>query len=181
MTGDAQSTAVELEVALQRTTGTVTELLEDLAGEPIDADILAQDTVSAGDDNPLGLVSDAQMIRRAVLLTGRTSGRTFVYAESAIARERLPDPVRRRLESSREPIGRVFADHRLTVQRVPVAGPVVAVGNAARPTDLPDRSVLSRRYRITFAGEPAIVVSEWFLETVLEALACRSEERSGSR
>jgi len=171
MTGVPQSAAVELMAALQRTTGTVTEFLEHLAGEPIDADVLSQEAAPAGNDNALGLVPDHELVRRTVLLTGRTSGRRFVYAESAIAVELLPDPVRQRLQSSRDPIGRVLTDHGMLVRRDPLAGPVVAARNAVRGANLLDGAVLSRRYRITLGGDTAIVVSEWFLQTVSEALA----------
>jgi chorismate-pyruvate lyase len=165
--------------ALQRAKGTVTEFLEHLAGEPIDADILSQIAGPAGHDNSLGLESDTELVRRTVLLTGRISGRRFVYAESAIAMERLPTSARRRLESSRDPIGRVLAMHRLEVRREPVAGPVVAVGNTARIIDLLDKAALSRRYRITLGSDPAIVVSEWFLQTVPEALASHTASSAG--
>ena len=166
MTGIPQSAGTELTTALQRNRGTVTEFLELLAGEPIDADILSQNTGPAGNDNSLGLESDAELVRRTVLLTGRISGRRFVYAESAIAVERLPASARRRLESSRDPIGRVLTKHRLEVRREPLAGPVVATGNTPRIIDLLNRAALSRRYRITLGSDPAIVVSEWFLQTV---------------
>jgi len=174
MTGVHPPTAAELLNALQRAKGTVTEFLEHLAGEPIDADILSQKTGPAGNDNSLGLESDAELIRRIVLLTGRISGRRFVYAESAIAAERLPPSARRCLESSRDPIGRVLTKYRLEVQREPLAGPVVAVGNTARTIDLLDSASLSRRYRITLGSDPVIVVSEWFLQTVPEALTSRT-------
>jgi len=179
MTGVPPPTAAELLTALQRAKGTVTEFLEHLAGEPIDAEILSQNTGPAGNDNSLGLESDAELIRRTVLLTGRISGRRFVYAESAIAVERLPASARRRLESSRDPIGRVLTKHRLEVRREPLPGLVVAVGNTARIIDLLDRAALSRRYRITLGSDPAIVVSEWFLQTVPEALTSRTPSSVG--
>jgi len=178
MTGVPQSAAVEFMAALQRTTGTVTGFLEQLAGEPIDADILSQDAGPAGGNNSLGLESDAELVRRTVLLTGRTSGRRFVYAESAIATERLPDSVRRHLELSRDPIGRVLADHGISVRRDPLAGPVVPVGNTARIAKVLDGAVLSRRYRIMLGSDTAIVVSEWFLEAVSEAFASRFRSSS---
>jgi len=178
MTGVPQSAAVELTTALQRTTGTVTDFLEHLAGEPVDADIISQDVGPAGNDNSLGLVSDAEMLRRSVLLTGRASGRRFVYAESAIAMGRLPDPVRQRLELSRDPIGRVLTDHSIPVRRDPLAGPVVAVGDTARIAGFLDEAALSRRYRITLRSHAAIVVSEWFLQTVCEALTSGSRPSS---
>jgi chorismate-pyruvate lyase len=174
MTGIPQSAGTELTTALQRNRGTVTEFLELLAGEPIDADIRFQKVGPAGGDNPLGLVPDAEVLRRAVLLTGRTTGRTFVYAESAIDAHRLPGPVRRQLETSRDPIGRVLLDHRLAVRREPLAGPVVAKGAGGDITTLLHSAPLSRRYRIILDSAPAMVVSEWFLQPVPDALATRS-------
>lgn len=171
--------AGDLLTALQGANGTVTEFLEDLTGEPIDADILSQNAELAGTDNSLGLESDAELVRRAVLLTGRISGRRFVYAESAIAVGRLPASARRRLESSRDPIGRVLTKHRLEVRREPLAGPVVAIGNAPTVTDLLDRTALSRCYLITLGSEPTIVVSEWFLLTVSEALTSHTASPVG--
>jgi chorismate-pyruvate lyase len=166
MTGVHPPTAAEFLNALQRAKGTVTEFLEYLAGEPIDADILSQNSGPAGNDNSLGLKSEAELVRRIVLLTGRISGRRFVYAETAIAVERLPASARRRLESSRDPIGRVLTKHHLEVRREPLPGPVVATGNTPRIIDLLDRAAHSRRYRITLGSGPAIVVSEWFLQTI---------------
>jgi len=171
---DPPAAASELSSALQRSPGTVTEFLEGLAGERIDADILSQNPRPAGNDNLLGLPSDASLTRRNVLLTGRRSGRRFVYAESAIAVERLPASARRRLRSSRDPIGRVLTDHGLEIRREPLAGPVVAAGRAAGIVALLDRAALSRRYRITLGSEPVIVVSEWFLPSVAEAMVARS-------
>jgi len=179
MTGVPPPTAVELLTALQHAKGTVTEFLEHLAGEPIDADILSRHTGHAGNDNLLGLESDAEVTRRSVLLTGRASGRRFVYAESAIAEERLPASARRRLESSRVPIGRVLTQHNLAVRREPLPGPVVALDNTPRIIDLLKSAALSRRYCITLGSDPAIVVSEWFLRTVPEALASHAASSVG--
>jgi chorismate-pyruvate lyase len=165
------SSAGELLTALQRSKGTVTDFLEHLAGEPIDADILSQKTGTAGNDNLLGLESDAELIYRTVLLTGRRSGRDFVYAESAIAMERLPASARRLLESSRDPIGRVLTKYHFEIRREPLAGPVTATGNSAAIVELLNGVALARRYLITLGSDPAIVVGEWFLQAVPEALA----------
>jgi chorismate-pyruvate lyase len=162
----------EVRAALSRSRGTVTEFLETLAGERIDADVVSQRAEPAGHDNPLGLGPDAGLLlRRAVLLIGRTSGRPFVYAESTIALGRLPEGVRHRLEQSRDPIGRVLLDHHLRIRREPLAGPLVAPSIGGEIASLVRGASLSRRYRIRIADEPAIVVSEWFLGAVTEALA----------
>ena len=171
MTGAPQSSAAELATALQCNRGTVTEFLEHLAGEPIDADIVSQQSGPDGDHDPFGLAPNGEVLRRAVLLTGRTTMRRFVYAESAIAAERLPGSVRRRLELSRDPIGRVLLDHHLRVRREPLAGPVIAEGIGGDIATLLHGSALSRRYRIFVGNTPAMVVSEWFLQSVPDALA----------
>jgi len=148
----------------------VTELLEHVAREPIDADIRHQAVGPGSVDELLGLPPGVATLERAVVLAGRVTGRNFVYAESAIAVDRLPRSVRTRLEASRDPIGRVLLDHDIALSRDVLAGPVVA--RHAQPTlvALPD-VVLARRYRIIVDGAPAMVVSEWFLAPVTTAVA----------
>jgi chorismate-pyruvate lyase len=176
MTGVSSAPSTELLAALERSRRTVTEFLEDLVREPVDADIISQAAGPAGDNNALGLAPGGELVRRAVVLTGRVSGRAFVYAESSIAAERIPGPVRQRLEQSRDPIGRVLVDHHLTVRREPLDGPVVPEVSAHKVGALLRESALSRRYRIMIGGGPAMVVSEWFLRSVSDALAARADE-----
>jgi chorismate-pyruvate lyase len=171
VTGDHPSDADRLAAALQNSTITVTEFLEDLAGEPIDALVLSQDTTLAGDDNALGLAADAELMRRAVFLAGRESERNFVYAQSAIAVRRIPASVRRRLEVSRDPIGRVLVTHDLSFQREPLAEPIVAEDVDGEVEALLREAVWSRRHRISVGDHPAMVVSEWFLPPTRDALA----------
>jgi len=163
--------AADLSAALEASGGTVTRFLEELAGEAVDADILAQETEPAGPDNGLGLHPGAELLRREVLLTGRATGRRFVYAESAIAAERLPGSLRRRLEQSREPIGRVLTDQAIGIRRTALDGSVVARSTDRRVEALIRDAPLSRRYLIVSGGDPVIVVKEWFLPVVAEALA----------
>ncbi len=160
-----------LDLALQRNPGTVTQLLELLAGEPVDADIRHQVEGHADAGNPLGLAPSAPLLRRAVLLTGRDSGHPLVYAESVIAVDRIPSSARRRLETSRDPIGRVLLDHRLVVRRQPLPGPVEAMSIDGDVVPLLGGAVRSRRYRIILDRHPAMVVSEWFLRSVSDVLA----------
>jgi chorismate lyase len=179
MTGVPQSADAELATALQRHQGTVTEFLEHLAGEPIDADVRRQKSGPAGTDDLLGLVPSAEVIRRAVLLTGRATGRSFVYAESTIAAGRLPGSVRLRLETSRDPIGRVLLDHHLGVRREDFGGTGPSKGFDGEKVTLLRRAVLSRRYRIILDGAPAMVVSEWFLQSASAALAAHLRPSTG--
>lgn len=63
--------ATRLEEALNADQGTVTDFLEDVASEPIDADILSQRTTTPSSGNWLGLAPSAARVRRAVLLRWR--------------------------------------------------------------------------------------------------------------
>ncbi len=171
MTGEPQLDAVDLAATLRRDRGPVTELLEHLAGETIDAEILSQHTGPADHDNSLGLPPHQELIRRAVLLTGRVTRRRFVYAESAIAADRLPTMVRNRLEISNDPIGRVLRDHRLQIRREVLADPVSPGEIGGDIVALLRTSALCRRYRLVIGRSPAMVVSEWFLQAATSALA----------
>ena len=174
MTGEPQLEAADLAATLRCDRGTVTEFLEHLAGEPIDADIVSRRTGPGGHHSSFGLPSHRELVRRAVLLTGRVTRRRFVYAESAIAADRLPPPVRRRLEVSTDPIGRVLRDHHLQIRREELSDPVIPPDVGVDILALLRGSALSRRYRLVIGNSPAMVVSEWFLQTVTSALAAQS-------
>jgi len=85
--------------------------------------------------------------------------------------ERLPASARRLLESSRDPIGRVLTQCHFEIRREPLVGPITATGNSAAIVELLNGVALARRYVITRGGDPAIVVGEWSLQVVTEALA----------
>ncbi len=163
-----------LAAVLSHHRGSVTELLQQLTGEPVDADVQAQWSTPAGPDNPLGLDAGADMMHRTVLLRGRATGRAFVYAESSIAPARIPAPVRRRLEQSRDPIGRVLSEHALTAERELLPGPASADHADATITPQLAAAPVSRRYRILLGTGPAFAVDEWFLRPAAEALSRRS-------
>jgi chorismate-pyruvate lyase len=163
-----------LPLVLKHNSGWVTDLLERLAGEPVDADIRVQSRGPALDGDPLGLAAGREVVQRAVLLRGRVSGRDYVYAETSIDPTTIPTSVGRRLEQTRDPIGRVLRDHGLAVGRQPLPGPATASHADAPTAALLTAAVFSRRYRILVGGIPAFAVDEWFLHTVAEALGNQS-------
>lgn len=177
--GDA---AGRLTVALAAFSGTVTELLEDLVGEPIDADRRAHTTSAAEAGNPLAVEPGRPLVHRAAVLHGRTTGRPYVYAESTIAADRLPAEVGRRLATTSDPIGRLLVEHGLSVARTPL-GPVHPAELVADPglARAVGNAVYARRYRIDVAGRPAMIISEWFLAGTARALAAdRPPTETGS-
>jgi chorismate lyase len=162
--------AAELAAAVEVLPGTVTEFLEVLAGEVVDAEVLSQHHAPAPADNAFALAAGAELVLRSVLLTGRDSGRPFVYARSTIAAERVPVPVLRRLEQTSEPLGRVLADHGVATRRDPVPGPPVPSPDGERVMGELGGAAVARRYRIACEGTVAIDVSEWFLRVTCDAL-----------
>jgi chorismate lyase len=161
---DALTASAELAGALTAHGGTVTELLERRAGEPVDAQILSQGPGPVSDEDAWQPSDPPSVVlRRAALLVGRDSGRRFVYAESEICSDALPAGVGHQLESTDDPIGRVLTEHRVPVHREVLPGPLAdpAVDRELRP--LLERALLSRRYRIVSGNGTAVVISEWFL------------------
>jgi len=158
-----------LQSALAGSTGTVTAFLEQLAGEPIDADVRRQLTLEAASSNDLEVDPGETLLVRAAVLKGRRSGCPYVYAESTIALGRIPESVRARLESSSDPIGRILTEQGIAVTRGPVSVSrpdsmsfwrEVAVADGDDP--------LVRTYRLSVDGRPAMVITECFLPSLDE-------------
>jgi chorismate-pyruvate lyase len=105
------------------------------------------------------------------VLKGSTTNLAYLYAESVFMAERLPDAVCSQLEGTREPIGRILADHGLHPVRASLAhGEDVGAGSPDPTTFLGSDVVWSRGYRLMIDGLPVFVIHEWFLHPVLEAL-----------
>ncbi len=169
-----------LEQALRAHPGSVTDFLEGLAGESIDADKL-----SAGPSGTTVPLSDGgpgrPLVRRVVVLRGRRSRRAYVYAESLLAADRIPPEIPADLDATNDPIGRVLVAHNLEVRRQSSPPPRRTPSGVGHDLDaLVDRSPLSRSYRLLIGGEPAIEIDEWFLPAVEDALRERTEGTDGA-
>jgi len=155
-----------LQAALERTSGTVTNFLEQLVGEPIDALALHHDILAADTANDLRVADGEPLLHRAATLRGRISGCSYVYAESVIVMSRLPTRFCHRLETSIDPIGRILDEMGIAVTRedfVEPAGFVVSRHNGEmRSGDC----LLARAYRIDSGQSPVILITEWFLKTL---------------
>jgi chorismate-pyruvate lyase len=171
VTTNQELAAAELAAAVRMLPGTVTEFLEVLAGESVDAEVLSQRHVPAPPDNAFGLAAGADLLTRSVLLTGRRSKRPFVYARSTMATERLPVTVLRRLQETTEPLGRVLVEHGVVARREPVLEPPASSPDGDRVVGELGGAAVTRRYRIACEGAVAIDVSEWFLRLTCDALA----------
>jgi chorismate-pyruvate lyase len=162
---------LDLRAALDRTSGTVTDFLEQLVGERIDAHTHHHGIVEADNASGLRVEEGEPLLQRAATLRGRTSGCSFVYAESVIVVGRLPSRFRTQLETSTDPIGRILDEMEIAVNRESVGEP----NGSFVPR--PDRGVrgddylLTRTYRIDSEQTPVMIITEWFLKTLTPFLS----------
>jgi len=99
--------------------GTFTLQLEAFFREAISVDILFYEKVVLDASLLRFLEPDAQgtVLERAVMLRGADSGAPYVFAHSCIDAARLPNALRKDLETSPAGIGRLFVDFRLSIYR----------------------------------------------------------------
>jgi len=164
---DVMATLSGIEAALARTNGTVTAFLEQLVGEPIDADERCHTITHAGELNSLQVPVGHPLLKRTVVLRGRSSAKSYVYAESWLVQERLPAVFLRRLETSAHPIGRILTEEDIAFTRVqlppPDARPAFVEGDVpATATDW----AFARKYRIDVSATPVMLIVEWFLSSL---------------
>ena len=145
----------------------MTACLEQLVGEPIDAQVGSQEAVVAPSSNRLDVQAGHPLLARSATLRGRRSGRSYLYAETILVPSRLSDRFLRRLGSSHDPIGRILEQEGIAVTRAPQSAPDTSAVSA------PDRSgsgigecLLARTYRVDAGGAPVMMISEWFLTSL---------------
>lgn len=146
------------------TDGTVTNVLEAYAREQIRVVKLRQVSEPAGQAAAdLDVLESDQILHREVLLTGRSSGRIFVYALSQIVPARLDPRVRRGLTESLEPIGRLLEKNRVETFREILDARREPAGVRAVHFGIDRRAVLvSRTYRIIAGRQPVMLITEKF-------------------
>ncbi len=156
-----------LQRVLLTTDGSVGRILENYAGEAIDAIKLDQFRDPAGDPcYALDLAADEERLTRRVLLRGSQSGSTFLYAETLIALDKLHPFVRSGLLSTAEPIGRLLTTARLeTFRDILSSGRVPAEAIAQHFGIAEDDELFVRTYRIICGGRPIMLITEMFPTT----------------
>ena len=156
---------------LLTTDGTVTKILEAAADEPMEVVKLvhALDTSNA-DDLDL-LVGGERVLRRRVLLRGRLSGGTYLYAEAVVAVDRVDPAILDALVATDKAIGVLLAERRtetfrevLRIDREP-AGPAAAHFGVD-----PTAELVFRTYRIVVRGRPVVLITEKFPADLFRSL-----------
>lgn len=146
------------------TDGTVTTFVEAYWLEPVVVTRLAQAEEALAQGDPwLDLPAGARVMRRRVVLSGRRSGRFFAWADTAMALERLPPPVRAGLDRDGGGLGRILLDSGLETRREGLWF------GRERPADVPAEvaarwpgEFLARTYRVVASGRPLMVITERF-------------------
>ncbi len=157
---------------------TVTQFLEELTGEPLVADVMSQRPVVPDPADGLGVAGEQGMIRRIARLRSR-GGTPYLYADTSFVPARLPPSARRRLAVGCEPIGRVLVDEGLAPVQLPALGTILARCPGPPAPEGAEEVVWRRAYRLALGGRPVFAIREWFLRSVLDALAA-AEGRIGA-
>ncbi len=146
----------------------MTNFLEELVGERIEAEAHHHDVIGAPTSNNLGVAEDEPLLQRAATLRGRISGSPYVYAESVIVTSRLPTRFLLRLESSCDPIGRILDEMGISVTRENLTETETDGPDLPRPDGAIKVAdyLLARTYRIDSQQTPLMVITEWFLRTL---------------
>ena len=92
------------------------------------------------------------------------SGRSYLYAESALVLTRLPERFCFRLESTTDPIGRILKEEEIAVTREALTGSDVGIMSVPPGVTMTVHDdILTRTYRVDIKGVPVMAIAEWFL------------------
>ncbi len=146
------------------TDGTVTHILEAYADEPVDVSKVSQLFDTSDDDDPrLDLSAGDKVLRRLVLLRGRRSGQTLLFAEVVVALDRVEPALLDGLTGTDKPVGILLRESRaetfrevLRVDREPAGTCGAHFGISA------DAELLFRTYRILSRRQPIMLITEKF-------------------
>jgi chorismate-pyruvate lyase len=159
--------------------GTVTDMLETICRETINARRIAQEVQPAnGCVEPLELAAGESLLSRRVLLQGERTCTNYVYAESWIAIDRLDARFREGLLASDMPIGRLWRSNRVEIFKELILISQVEASHIAQYFGTAaDMKLLARTCRVFILGRPVMLISEHFspaLAVSTTAENCRS-------
>jgi chorismate-pyruvate lyase len=144
--------------------GTVTDMLQTICREGINARKIAQEVQPAVRSiQPLELAPGEAVLRRRVLLQGNRTGTNYVYADSWIAIDRLDARFRKGLLESDTPIGRLWRNNRVEIFKEIISVWQTAArhiggyfGTSAKT------NLLVRTSRVFVLSRPTMLITEHF-------------------
>ena len=153
------------------TNGTLTRILSVLANDEIVVQIINQQIHDVMPKVPeFDHLTVGRVLQRNILLKGRRSGHPFVAAESLIAIDLLPPAITTSLVETDRPIGEVMAascietfkeEAKVWTGKLP--GWLALDGYCNSRTE-----AVARRYRVIAEAQPALIITEYFLQSVFE-------------
>lgn len=118
-------------------------------------------------DALLPLTNEAVAIRK-VVLRGRSSGRNYVYAKSALALDRLPPDLRHELDTTERSIGELCLAYLSGTRKELLE--VNFTAEADFELDFGERlTIASRTYRLCSENHPLMVIREYLPSSLDEA------------
>ena len=149
---------------LLTTDGTVTDILAAYAGEPIRVEILGQAFQSVPPEvSQLDTDGVERLLHRTVLLQGRTTGITYIHADTFISPRRLPRAVVDGLLATGKPIGHLLMEQRIETFRHIIRVGYQTAGECAEHFHVdPSTTLVYRTYHIVINRRPALCITEKF-------------------
>jgi chorismate-pyruvate lyase len=140
--------------------GTLTDILQAFTLEEIGVHKLTE-AQSVSRSNLLELSPNEKVLERSVVLYGKRTSRSYVYAESLIALERLPRGLAKELQEGSEPLGRLQLKHRLETFKELID---FRIGKSEKASEFLESNLrfLIRSYRVYVKERPCIVIHEYF-------------------
>lgn len=144
--------------------GTLTNLLEIFMGEPIAISKLSEKTISVTEDIlPLDIKVGTEIIKRQILLKGKTSQCAYLYAESIIVPNRIEEKFIEELTKSHTPIGELWVKYKTEAFKEIVTYAWEKAGDLCNCFGIREEDkLLSRTYRVLINRKPSIIITEKF-------------------
>jgi chorismate-pyruvate lyase len=151
-----------LERLLLASDGTLTDMLEALYLETVSLITLDQHIYPAPRRlDSLELDTGELVLERRILLRGARSGRSYVYANSLVAVDRLAAPIRWALLNSDTPLGKLWKQCGTELFKQVLQRRREPAAELVEYFDVPpESSLLVRTYRAYTGGSPVAVISE---------------------
>jgi chorismate-pyruvate lyase len=150
--------------------GTLTRVLGMVANDEIVVQIVKQQAHRAPSTPGSEHLPSGRVLQRQILLKGRSSGHAFVAAESFVAIDLLPSAITTSLTTTERPIGEIIDASRLETfkeaAKVWIGPPPGWLALAGYQNS--ERRIAARRYRVITGGQPAIIITEYFLREVFQ-------------
>ncbi len=146
--------------------GTLTNILEAFINEPIGVTKISEKIVSTtADILPLEIKVGTEVLERQILLQGKTSRRSWLYADSIIALERIEEKFREKLTKSHIPIGKLWIEHKTETFKEIITYALEPAGDLSDYFEIKRADkLLSRTYRVFSKRQPIMVITEKFPE-----------------